>query len=191
MHQRRYRHAERNRGDKDLSGLMPQDIGRHRGAKYDKSKFPALRQQQARTQCRFLVLPNRQAEQTGDEALSDDEGAHHKQDIQPTGSDKRQIDRHADDNEEKPDQDAAERSDIRFNLMAVLGFRQQQPCHESPQRHGKAAKGDGPAGSQNDEQRRGDKLFRTAGSGDQPIERAQYQPADNNYGEYRTSGLHG
>ena len=44
------------------------------------------------------------------------------------------VEQHADRDEEEPEQDVAERLDVDFHLVAVLGLRDERPGHERPQR---------------------------------------------------------
>ena len=48
------------------------------------------------------------------------------------------IEQHADGDEKQPQQHVAKRFDVFFNLMAILGFRNQHPGHERPQRERQA-----------------------------------------------------
>ena len=51
----------------------------------------------------------------------------------------RQIERHADAHEEERKQNAAERLDVGFELMAERGFREQNAGKERAHRHREAA----------------------------------------------------
>ena len=82
-----------------------------------------------------------------------------------------EIHPHADRNEEKPEQQSLERLDIGFDLMAKLGFGEEQTGQERTQGHrqtGEIGEGGNP---QRDEQRCRNKQFGAAGSGDHTEQR--------------------
>jgi len=104
--------------------------------------------------------------------------------------DQRQVDLHADRHEEQPQQQSLERPDVRLDLVAVFGFREQQPGKKGAQRHGNAGLGHQPAGTQHHQQSDGDEEFLQPRGGDDPVERAQHAPADQHRSGDHGDGLH-
>ena len=73
------------------------------------------------------------------DALDDGEHDERQQDQPPVGENGREIERHRDGDEENAEQDAAERFDVGFELMAKGRFRQQHARKERAHRHREAA----------------------------------------------------
>ena len=83
------------------------------------------------------------------------------------------LQRQADGHEEQAEQDAAERLDVGFELVAIGGFGKHHAGEEGAHRHRQAGKLHQRRRPEHDEQCGGDHRLRGAGIGDDPEERGQ------------------
>ena len=83
------------------------------------------------------------------------------------GEEKRQIEAHADGEEEHAEQQPLEGIDRRLDGAVILGLRQQKPRNESPERHREAGCRARKPAADGDEQRGGDEQLRAFGGGDE------------------------
>jgi len=98
------------------------------------------------------------------------------EDQQTVADEQLQVDQHADTDEKQPQQDVAKRSDIRFDLMAVMAFAQQHAGQEGAEGRRQTQQMGEPGGQQHDHQCKQHKQLRRVGRGDF-MEQARQQPA--------------
>jgi hypothetical protein len=87
------------------------------------------------------------------------------------------VDLHADGDEEEPEQQILERLEVGLDLMAKLGFRQQQSSQQRAQRHRQPGRLRRRRHADGREQRGGDKDLSTVGGGYPAKQRAKQEPS--------------
>ncbi len=106
-----------------------------RGGKQHECELAALRHQHATVQRLAMVATHQPRHAIDTRALAHHQGQHARRDQAPIGRNHAQIQAHADTQEKQPQQDAAKRFDIRFDLMPECGFRQQHAGQKGAHRH--------------------------------------------------------
>ena len=152
--QRRQCHGQNDGGRQQRRRLRVEQSHPPRRRVDDESELAALRQQQRQPErIRMADAEHpRHAVDAGD--LDRHEHSHRAKDQRPVAGDERQVDRHADAEEEEAKQQAAERLNVGFELMAEGRFGEDHAGDERAHRHRQPACLHGQRRAEHDEQRR-------------------------------------
>ena len=132
--QRRQQHRDDDDGGQHGAAFVADQADREGGGVEDEGKLAALRHQYGALG-RFAVTGLEQARDAVDTSrLEQREGDDADGDQLPVVRDHVEVQRHADREEEEAEQDAPEGFDIRFQFVAVGGFRQQHAGEEGAHR---------------------------------------------------------
>ena len=174
--ERRHRHGDGGDDQHVLAHRLGNDVRAHRRGDTDKGEFTARRQQQAGAQRGGQRQRERLHQRRQDEEFEHDQANDADRHIDPGLRQHAEIDLHADGNEEQAQEQPLERLDIRLDLVAELGLRQQQPRKERAQRHGQPGKPGEPRRAQHRQQRQRHEQFRALGPRHHAVE-MPHQPA--------------
>ncbi len=133
------RHGQDDDGGERGVVARGDDAGRGRGGIEHEGELAALGEQRRAVERLGVGRPQDAGHEIDADGLHEHVGEHAGNDEGPFASDHRQVERHAHAEKEQPEQDAAERLDIGFELVAEGQLGQQHPRQEGPQRHGEAA----------------------------------------------------
>ena len=117
---------------------VEQSGGRRGGIEYE-GELAALREQHRALDRLAALRAQHACDNVNADPLQQHVDEHGREDEPPLARDEREIERHADGEEEKAEQDAAERNDVGFQLMPERGFRKHHAGEECAERHGEAA----------------------------------------------------
>ena len=133
--QRRDQHRQHHRRQHELLDVRRHDAHPHARA----PAAPARTHRPARDKSRCATTstsgaPNARDSATISASLSDHRHQQQQQHPAPVRGDHRQIERHADGDEEQAEQDVAKRLDVVLDLIAVFGLRDQHARQERAER---------------------------------------------------------
>jgi hypothetical protein len=159
--------------------LLARDQPRgRRGGEQHEGEFAALRHQQGPLQ-RIGHARFEHARQNEDRPAFDRHvGDHADGDDLPVGRDGTNVERHPHREKEQPEQDAAERLDVGFELMAERRGRQQHACEKRAHRHAEPAELKEQRGTEHDQQRRRRHHLTSARIGEEAEHRIEDPPAN-------------
>ena len=109
-----------------------------RGIEHER-EFAALRQQRGAIDRLAVAEPEHPRDDVDAGRFRDHVGRHGGEDQRPVAREHGEVERHADAEEEQPEQDAAERLDVDLELMPEARFRQHHAGEECAHRHRQAA----------------------------------------------------
>ncbi|MNZ84848.1 hypothetical protein D3C78_1036190 [compost metagenome] len=133
---RRDGHRQRNGQRQRFRPFRIQHVCHLRRAKDHKREFTSLPQQHgkpAALSVRYVQWASNQPQHTH---FNDQETDQQDEDPQRMRHQRAKVHRHADTDEEQPQQQTFERLDIAFQRMTIFGARQQNARQERPHRHG-------------------------------------------------------
>ena len=178
-------HGDDDDGGQDRVGLAVDDAdGQRRGIEHE-GEFAALRHDHRALDTLAVACAEHAGDDVDAERLQDHEGEDIEDDVVPVAPDDRQVERHADGQEEQAEQDAAERLDVGLELVAEGRFRQQHAGQEGAHRHRQAAKLHGERRAEHDQQGRGRHDLAGARFGQDAEERVEQVAAGDDQAEDR------
>ena len=175
--ERRQQHRDRDRGHEQRGHRRGDDAGQRRGLEDDEAELAALGQEDdehrpldARNRHEPRHRPERRCldEQEADDDAGDRPGL---------AQDHREIDAHADGDEEEAEQEALERLDVGLELAPVFAFREQHAGEEGAERHRQAHRVHQRRGGDDEQQRRRREDLGRVALGDPAQHRPQQQSA--------------
>src|SRR6188508_1711847 len=134
-HERRQRHRQDHYGGEDRAQARIQHADGERGGEQHERELAALREHRGAPRAFAMRRAEYARDHIDAERLDEHERRNSGDDDAPFADDDRKIERHADAQEEQPQQQAAERLDVRLELMAKRGFGEQHAGEEGAHRH--------------------------------------------------------
>jgi hypothetical protein len=153
--------------------LAVEDAGGNGGGVEHEGELAALRHQHGPLQAFGMARPEQPGDHIDQEGFGDHVADDARHDELPVGGDDAKVDRHADAEEEQAEQDAAERLDVGFKLMAETRFGKQHARQECAHGHRKTGNLHGKRRTEHDEQRRRRHHLARAGGREHPEERIE------------------
>ena len=186
--QRRQRHREHDdRGEVGVD-LHVDHTGHRRGRKQHERELAALRHHHAAIQRLTMITPEDARDHVDADRLGQHQREHAGDDQRPVVGDHGEVQRHAHTEEEQTEQDAAERLDIRFDLVAESGFAEQHAREERAHRHRQATQLHQQRGAEHDQKRGRRHHFARLGGSKDAEQRIEQEAADQHQADDRTGG---
>ena len=117
-----------------LSRIGLDHAGGHRLGEQQETELAAVRQDDGDPQGDVRWPAQNRGDQRQERRLAEEEDGHPGQQRERRGADDREIDLHADGDEEQPDQHVPERADVVLDLMPEVGFADDHPSQERADR---------------------------------------------------------
>ena len=152
--QRAHDHAEHDHGETELGKRRTHDAGGEAESEQRETEFTALGEYQPGAQCRTAVGAEHAAQQRHQRGLEEDECRHRENQQPPVARHDVRVEQHADSDEEQPQQDVTEWTDICIHLVTVLGLRQHHAGKEGAEGQRQAQRRRAPGGRQRHQQHR-------------------------------------
>ncbi len=160
QYQWRQHHRNQHRGQHHLHRWLGQGLMSPGKGQQDEAELAGRRQRQPAAQRHRFVVFEAQAEQVNDQEFDRNQADQHQQHQQPPVPHSREVEQHADGDEEQPKQHIAKGLDVVFDLVAILGFRYQHAGQECAQGQRKSGRLGCPGQAQRHQQHRQYEQFR-------------------------------
>ena len=175
------RHRQGHRQHQLLDNVGGQDGALARNAEKHEGELATLRQRQ-RLHARHLGTGSHQPAQSVEaEALDRNQADGEPHDLDRVLEDHAEIDPHTDGDEEKTHQQALERGDGAFELVAEIGVGQQHAGNEGPERHRQPARLQQQCQAQGGGERGGGEHLAAVDAADMAKDDVEHRPADHHH----------
>jgi hypothetical protein len=194
---RRRRHGQGHGERQEIGHVLADDLLRDAGGEQHEGELAALTDHEPEAPCRLALQPPPAAKRIEDDGLDGDETDDDGDELQRLRHQHAQIDRHSDGDEEYGEQQPLERTDIGFDLMAIFGIGEQCAGDERAEGRAETRGFHDQRHSDHRQQRARRHGLAHAGCGNDAIEPAENEAADDNHpddgedGEYAGAEVHG
>ena len=184
--QRRQRHRHGHHHDQELDRIGTEHTVGQRHVEQHERELAGMTQQHGEAANAIGVVAGEPPHRNQDDCLDQHQCESGANDRDRMRDQQSQVGRHADRNEEQPQQQALERVDAGFDLVAVLRISQQHAGEKGTERHRQAHAGHEQRGADDHEQGAAGEDFLDLRFRDHPKHRAQQiAPADDHQGDHR------
>ncbi|KAG1255145.1 hypothetical protein G6F68_010511 [Rhizopus microsporus] len=177
-HQRGQRHRQHHHGGEVGIDVQVDHAGRCGGGEQHEGELAALRHQHATVQRLRVVAAHDARDHVDAQRLGRHQRQHQAEDQLPVRGHHAQVQRHAHAEEEQAEQDAAERFDVRFDLVAEGRLAQQHAGQDRAHRHRQAGQLHQQRRTQHHQQRGGGHPLACLRFGQHPEQRIEQEAAD-------------